>query len=245
MQLSEILSKPIISLYDGTNEGFVLNACFNKTLQKLKYLIVSGNENAEDEEIYLVDVSNVFDFGQDAIVIKNNGSLELCSNLDDTYSLNNPINSIAFDTKGTRLGTVRDVILDDALNTTKFMINTSEIDFNKLASFSEGTLLFQSENIVNVKKFRPSFKKSNTINDTPVKILSLPKMEDDKKYTLQEATIQRLTGNTSLLLGRKLTRQIQTQNGELIAKKDSRITPKIITTATHHQKLREIALYSE
>lgn len=245
MQLSEILSKPIISLYDGTNEGFVLNACFNKTLQKLKYLVISGNEDAENEEIYLLDVGSVFDFGQDAIVIKNNGVLELCSNLDDTYSLNNPINSVAFDTKGTRLGTVRDVTLDNALNVAYFMVDGEELDFSKLASFSNGTVIFQGENIVNVKKLRPNFKKSNSINDTPVKILSLPKMEEDKKYTLQEATIQRLTGNTSLLLGRKLTRQIQTQNGELIAKKDARITPKIITTATHHQKLRELALYSE
>lgn len=245
MQLSEILSKPIISLYDGTNEGIVLNACFNKTLQKLKYLIILGNENAENEELYLLDVNNVFDFGQDAIVIKNNNTLELSSNLDNTYLLNNPINSIAFDTKGCRLGSVRDVVLDNALNTTKFIFDSSEIDFNRLASFSEGTLVFQGENVVNIKKLRPSFKKSSATNNTPVKILSLPKMEEDKKYTLQEATIQRLTGNTSLLLGRKLTRQIQTQNGELIAKKDSRITPKIITTATHHQKLRELALYSE
>ncbi len=245
MQLSEILSKPIISLYDGTNEGFVLNACFNKTLQKLKYLIILGNENAENEELYLLDTSNIYDFGQDAIVIKNNGALELCSNLDDTYLLNNPINSIAFDTKGTCLGNVRDVILDNALNVTKFIIDSNEMTFDRLASFSNGTLMFQSDNIVNIKKFRPSFKKTNSTSNSPVKILSLPKIEEDKKYTLQEATIQRLTGNTSLLLGRKLTRQIQTQNGELIAKKDARITPKIITTATHHQKLRELALYSE
>lgn len=246
MQLSDILSKPVISLYDGTNEGFIINACFNKNLQKLKYLIVAGQEKTDEEEIYVLDLNNVYEIGKDAIVIKNNSSLELLSNLDGNFCINNPINSTAYTTDGADLGHVKDVTLDNDLNITQFTLSSTTLSNDKLASFSNGTIIFQSnDKTINVKKFRPGYKKPTNDLNQPVKILSLPKLEDNKKYKLQEATIQRLTANTSLLLGRKLTKQIQTQNGELIARKDSRITPKIITTATNHQKLRELALYSE
>lgn len=246
MQLSDILSKPVISLYDGTNEGFIINACFNKNLQRLKYLIVAGQEKTDEEEIYILDVSNIYKIGKDAIVIKNNVSLELLSNYEGVISINNPINSIAYTTNGESLGPVKDVSLNNELNLIEYKLSGSNIPSTRLASFSENTILFQTDiETVNIKKYKPTFKKPIKESNQSVKILALPKVEENKKYKLQEATIQRLTGNTSLLLGRKLTKQIQSQNGELIAKKDSRITPKTIASATNHQKLRELALYSE
>ena len=246
MQLSDILSKPVISLYDGTNEGFIINACFNKNLQRLKYLIVAGQEKTDEEEIYILDVSNIYKIGKDAIVIKNNVSLELLSNYEGVISINNPINSIAYTTNGESLGPVKDVSLNNELNLVEYKLSGSNIPSTRLASFSENTILFQTDiETVNIKKYKPTFKKPIKESNQSVKILALPKVEENKKYKLQEATIQRLTGNTSLLLGRKLTKQIQSQNGELIAKKDSRITPKTIASATNHQKLRELALYSE
>ena len=144
MQLSEILSKPVLSLYDGTNEGFVINACFNSDLKKLKYLLVSGTEQEDQETIYIIDVNNIFKIGQDAVMIKNNASLELATNLDGLYIPNNPINSNAYTVDGNSLGSIKDITLSESdLTIQHFDLQDEKIHRQRLASFSHDTIIFQ------------------------------------------------------------------------------------------------------
>lgn len=241
MQLIDILSKPVISLYNGTNEGMVLSACFSEDLKKLNYLIIVSSEDNEDDELVL-SAKEVFKYGNDAIMIKNNTCLEFKTNFED-ICLNNPINSTAYDVDGNLLGKVTSVTIDTQLLVEEFIVGDKTYKRNQLISFSFDTLVFKGKDTkVSLAKFKPSLAFVSSV-DVPVKIMQIgatkPTMLSDKNQ------ISRLALNANLLLGRKITKNISTSNGELIAKVGSVISTKIITIARTHQKLRELAIYSE
>lgn len=243
MQLIDILSKPVISLYNGTNEGVVLSACFSEDLKKLNYLIIVSSTDSEADDELILSARDVFKFGSDAIMIKNNSCLQLKTNLD-AICFNNPINSTAYDMDGKLLGKVSDVIIDEQLAVEKLVIAGKTLERAKLISHSLDTLIFKSVNAkVSLSKFKPSATFISNV-DNPVKIMQMG-VEQKQDYANDRTQISRLTLNANLLLGRKITKNILSGNGELVAKSGATISSKIITMARTHQKLRELAIYSE
>ncbi|MGN1227087.1 MAG: hypothetical protein ACI4TX_00425, partial [Christensenellales bacterium] len=85
-----------------------------------------------------------------------------------------------------------------------------------------------------LQKFETNSSEQNISNDNKISTI-----------TLNNARIERLTANSNLLIGKKITRTIATPNGELIGKKGNVVTSKTIYLATAHQKLRELILYCE
>lgn len=243
MQLIDILSKPVISLYNGTNEGVVLSACFSEDLKKLNYFIVVSSTDNEDDELVLSS-KEVYKFGNDAIMIKNNSCLELRTNFDGVC-FNNPINSMAYDMDGNLLGKVTSVSLDEQLSIDEFIVGDKFYKRSQLVSFSFDTLVFKNMDVkVSLSKFRPNTTFISGKVDTPVKIMQIGTIKQETDgYDRNQ--ISRLTLNANLLLGRKTTKNILARNGELIAKSGLTISSKIITMARTHQKLRELAIYSE
>ena len=51
-RLSELLSKPVISLYEGKTEGTIKNAVFNKNLKKLKWLVLFDDQDMLEQKIF-------------------------------------------------------------------------------------------------------------------------------------------------------------------------------------------------
>ena len=264
MQLVEIVSKPVLSLYNGTNEGTVLSANFSVDLKRLKSLIIlTESPTKENEEELYLDAKKVYSFGDNAITIRNNSALELLTSRDGTITNNNPINSIAYTVKGHKIGKITDVCIDEKLNVTHLVVTDIQLPIKLLASYSENTVIFYEEQInCNVKRMRPVFARPKILENSEniVRIMNdnIDRLEmtepseeklsetPTKKYTLNEQEgIIRLNTNSSLLIGKKVTKTIQTQNGELIAKKNTIITPKIVSLVTTHRKLRELAMYSE
>ena len=73
--LTNFLGKPVISLYEGNLEGYVKNVIFDKSLKKLKYFVLFEDNEFQDEK--MLEISKVYNFNNDAIIIKNNSTLEL------------------------------------------------------------------------------------------------------------------------------------------------------------------------
>ena len=114
LKLSNIVGKPIISLYNGQIEGIITNAIFDKRLQKVKCFLVINETNDETLELNSTLLTkDIYHIGQDAVVIKNNSYI-MFSNLNDETKLSiNPINCDIYNTLGQKIGVVKDVIFDE------------------------------------------------------------------------------------------------------------------------------------
>ncbi|MBQ8749892.1 MAG: PRC-barrel domain-containing protein [Clostridia bacterium] len=278
MKFSNLLSKSVLSLYNGSNEGVVISGYFDDKLKKLIALEVVSQDDSTLTDEYLLFVKNIYNIGQDAITIKNNSLLDLkitAKELNDS----SPINCLAYKTNGELIGKITDIDFDDKFSIKSFIIEHLELDASKVASHSKGTIIFYDEEFkTKVEKLRPSIarikiKENDLMSTTLPKTYIMPafetesinqealeeqKQENEKpnlqkfetttetnKPNLLNARIDRLTANTNLLIGKKITRTIATANGELIGKKGNLITSKTIYLATAHQKLRELILYCE
>lgn len=276
MKFSFLLSKNVLSLFNGSNEGVVIAGYFDEKLKKLNYIGISSQDDNTLADEYVLNVKNIYSIGQDAITIKNNSLLDLKDTLIiDDYT---PINSFAYLTNGTFIGKVNDVTLDNKFNIESYTIENTEISSSKVASHSKGTIIFYDENFnVKIEKFKPSSKiklaengkntnnlpktifmpifkndeinKYETNNDFLTENLKSDKIDEKIQKNIEINAnlekIERLTANSNLLIGKKITKTISTPNGELIGKKGNIVTNKTIILATAHQKLRELVLYCE
>ena len=60
MRFSNLLSKSVLSLYNGSNEGVVISGYFDEKLKKLTSLeVVSQNDSNLTDE-YILSVKNIY-----------------------------------------------------------------------------------------------------------------------------------------------------------------------------------------
>ena len=244
-KLSEVLSKPILSLFTGKVEGTIKTAIFDKKLQKIKYLLVF-NENEQNDE-YIIPTQNFFAIGENALVIKNSSCLEPLSNFEPQITFNNPINLRTFTTKGNLLGNVTDVFFDEKFVVEKILLsNNQTIDITDLASFSENSIIVQDKDKkVNISKFceqkRPRLIKSNE----PVTILRTNNIQTLETSQPQIAALpSKVTSSVNFLVGRTITQNLYSQSKELIAKKGTPISLKTIESAKRNGKIKELSIFS-
>ncbi|GHV03769.1 hypothetical protein FACS1894211_16530 [Clostridia bacterium] len=107
MNLSDLLGKPLISLYEGRLEGVIKNAVFEKPLKKALWLILFDERDETCEEKALAP-ADVYSIGENAVMIKSGRALKDARTID--FSENNPINRPIYTAGGKLLGTVEDVI---------------------------------------------------------------------------------------------------------------------------------------
>jgi sporulation protein YlmC with PRC-barrel domain len=262
MKLTDILSKEVISVFNGKNEGTVLNVCFDKNLRKLTYLIILTNE--DDEK--LLQVENIYRIGK-VVIIKNSDLLEPIPNVEKEIVSNNPINKKCYSLSTEDYGAVKDIEINERYQTISLFAN-QELKITDLLSFNE-ILIFNDLNKKIIKSyFKPKFLGSKDSTAQTVNILlnqnNNAKIEennnkndinnenneekDKKKFSFNINTSlpnKSYTENLSLLLGRKVTKNIMTQNNEIIARKNATITDKMLLVAKANQKIKELSIYSK
>lgn len=258
-KISNLLGKPVLSLYESRTEGFVKNVVFDKGLKKLKWIIFFEDNEFQEEKI--VSTASIYSFGENAIIVKNEDSINLKEEI--ILELNNPINNPVYTTKGKFLGNVADVVLNDKLFVENLILDNSlSISNNQIAVSSPNTLIVQDEEktirISNFKK-RGMPNKNSAISTQEVKIL--PKVEiqstiiDMADKTTEQPATKYTFGNNSLplhlsssncqfLIGRKAEKNIYADNRELIIKKNTKITKKTVESAKSYGKLRELTMFS-
>ena len=104
--LSEIMSKPVISLLEAKHEGVVASVLFDAKMTRLLALIVATG-SATDAARKRLDVKNIYKQEMDAIVVKTAAVMRYAPEPAD-----NPVGLPAYDHEGTLLGMVDDVCID-------------------------------------------------------------------------------------------------------------------------------------
>ena len=110
-KISDIISMPIISLYEGEYIGIVYNVMFDYRLKKCNYAIILD----EKENInYAIKFKDIYKIGNQCIYIKNKTCLNLESNcLKELEENLSPINLKVYSLNCELLGTSNDIVINE------------------------------------------------------------------------------------------------------------------------------------
>lgn len=158
IKVTDILTKPVISLINAKTEGIVKNAVFDKNFKKLKYLILFDNNEHQEEKA--LNILNIYSYGENAIVIKEDSDLNLEISNKQILDKPFPINSNVYTYLGKFMGKVNDIILDEKYNIISLIVNGKEVLIENIISCGEDAVIIQDLNKkLNVKNIRR--KKAN------------------------------------------------------------------------------------
>ena len=270
-KITEFLGKPVISLLEGNIEGYVKNVVFDKTFKKVKYLVIFEDNEFQDEK--MLEISKIYNIGDNAIVIKNNSCLELVK--QEVLPITNHINCKVFTTLGKYVGIIADVeINENFLTNCIILTNQTILNPSNFLSFGQDVFIMQDPTkivkIASIKKRENILDLVNTnlhkVNIMPsqteeIKLLHSENLTENlmhnniqqseneinrKKYEFNNASIpKKLIGNNSdFLIGRKTTKTIYSASNEVVVRKNVIINQKTIQQAILFNKLRELSIYS-
>lgn len=237
-KISDIISTPVISLYEGDYIGIIYNIMFDYKQKKCNCAcILDENDNIP----HIIKFKDIYKIGTDCIYIKNKSTLSLETNCEKEIEKNlNPLNQKVYDLECNHIGTIHDIIIDEKYSIQQIILNNGKA-INKDDIFNIGksaTIIGNSK--ITINKLRPTQKaiKVQKFNDNKVTILSSPLKESKNKNN-------KIITDFRFLIGRILNQDVIAINGELIAKKDAVVTKEIVNKASYFGKLVEIARYSK
>ena len=263
--IADLLGKPVISIYESETMGIIKNVVFNDDFKKVKYLVLFNDSELQEE--YVIKASDIYCFGKDALMVKNNECLILKTNLEIID--NNPMNYLAYKINGELVGKIIDIVIDDKNHIKKLLLtNGQQIDIKLVAKNGKGILLVQDdEKLVRISNFKRKTAKTEITEKIIVKALednskenelkikqlesqsetnTIIPIEPKKKVVLDSNDLpSKTTTKDNFLIGRKVSKNIYSFNNEIIIKKGIRITDKIILKAKEFSKLKELAIFSE
>lgn len=224
-KVSNLVSSPVISLYEAKEAGSVENIVLDAKLKKITGLIIFDEINNQK---YYLNTKNIYSMSKIeenfCIYIKNMLFLK-----NELPIINNPINKQAYILGEEKLGYIKDILLEDFL--VKEYICSSGKSFLPENIFSANEIIIFSKNKIKKSNFAPKNKKillNNqiinlpTVKIMPIEITSPPKLMVSK------------------LIGKVAKENIIGYSGELIIKKGQRLTPELIKRATEHGVLAEL-----
>lgn len=236
MYLSELLQKPILSLYEGELLGNINKIFFDKSKKK-----ITSFEILNDEDIvYTLYPKFIYTIGKHAITIKNKQNLILAINDGTNNNLLLPIDVKVYSLQGEYLGVAKDYSLNDKYQIENLILDNQQlISINDLASCSNNSIVvYYSEQHISIKSFRYRIK-NNSSQNTKVKIL--PKLFSSfNKISPNPSNKQQ-----NLIVGRICTKDILDNQQNIIIKQNSTITEQILALASSKNKLQELMKYSK
>ncbi len=228
MKLSHIIGKQVFDIYNANIIGTIHDACFDEKYKKiLGFYFFDQDEN----EFYL-KTANIYAVG-DYITIKNS------TKISADFSLTNPLSPLGkkvVSIKGIDYGILSDIDFDEKYNITKFITNKNNVMVESILQISSNLVV--GEENVKLQSFRPKNTPKSSINldNLTVSMMRMPN-EDDQNLRLMP---KKLTVNSDILIGKKLTKDIMGKNNELILKQNQTITAKQLIVAKQHDKLNEL-----
>lgn len=236
MYLSDLLQKPILSLYEGEILGSINKIYFNKIKNKITCFEVLDEEDLN----YCLQPKFIYTVGKHAITIKNKQNLILSLNyIDNNYSIL-PINVKIYSLQGEYLGVVKDYIVNDKfILETLILDNQNQINFSEIASISSNSVVvYYDQKHININTFRYRIK-PKTNNDNKVRVL--PKLFS----TFNKITPKSTEKRENFLVGRICTKDIYDNQQNIIIKQNSTITNQTLALASSKNKLHDLIKYSK
>lgn len=228
LKLTDIISKPVVSIFECKHIGIIENVLFDKSKKNVKFLIIY---NEKDDIEYAINPKSIINF-DNYFLIKNTSVLCLKSDLDlQLNNFENLINKNVVNVNGESLGNVKEILIDQ-----KFKLNSIETTKNLTISVNHilkiEDIVLYSENKINIQKYKTKITFKNNEIEVPILV------QDIKPKLPIKATI-----NEKLLLNRVVYNNIY-NGSEAIIKSNSIITNSVIETAKKYGKLKELVKYS-
>jgi len=220
-RLTELVSKPVISLYEGRTEGTIKNVIFNKALKSIKWLVLFDDKDMLEQKY--ISVKEIFNIGDTAVVIKNNQNI-IPNIAQVDAKQNNPINCSVYTVTGDFINTVCDVILDDNFNTLSLELkNGTQIEKEKLVVTGQDAIILQDENNpVHINSFRqkkvPKIKTFE--HNQKVHIMSASTKTESKEVEMENSEIENIENKNEQKLE-------DIQNENKIVLKNEQIKPEV------------------
>ena len=229
--ISKLIGKPVISIFDSTMEGCVKNVYVDKKLSKITYLCLF-DDNLDDDK--LVDAKSVYNYEGEAIMIKNNSLTYLAKTVNISNS--DILGKKVYYSNGIMRGKIADFECDKQLKITKLFLQDGTV-------FDKSTILTIGNDIIIQKT-----KNEKLYDFRPKQINEIPKASNQKVKMLEKPKkvlpTKLLTDGYGFLIGRKIGQNLYAENGSLLAKKQSTINANLITLASEHGKLKELTSFS-
>lgn len=243
LKLKNIISMPVLSLYEGELVGTVSKIYLDKKLKKVSFFVVS----CEGDLNYILNPKNVYKLGKNAITIKNLDCLTLDLDTDFSSVVLMPINSKTYTIQGEFVGLIEEITITDNYFVENILLeNNNFLNLNQITSCSKNTVIICDNNInFNASKFKRKlspkiFKSRNKIN-----VQTMP-VESIIETSAQSITLPSgATNNPKFLIGRIATKDIMLDEKKYLIKANSTITEKVITLATINNKLKDLMLISK
>ncbi len=234
MNLSDIIGKKVVSMYDLKCCGTVTNILLDSKSKRAKYAIIVEEDDNENIT-WVLNMRDIFNIFED-VSIKNISTLRLKSEMDlELLGYHNPLCNEAYDTLGRHMGVVTDLVLDESHKVTTFSTSVGNFTAQDVVCFNSNILLIKNE----AKKYS-SFAPRKSL---PTKTIDTPEV-----VTIQPVLPSILAPNTypnryvdkSTLLGRTVTRVVADSSGFVIARPNQMVNDTIIENARLAGKLRTL-----
>ena len=236
-KVSNLIGKPVVSIFDGNIDGYVKGVFVDRRLSKITMLSIFDDESQVEKFANLTDLVAL---DGDAIMLKNNQSIMLA----ETFAFEdiNLIGFKVFDIEGKYLGKIADVEFDEKLTLQDIVLQDKQIlKKSNVLKVGNNLLITYLEKRVTISCYKPKTK----FFDKTTKNVKVEIQENTHKERKTRAYPKKvLTRGYEFLIGRKVGKNIYTENHQLIAKKQSKITSQTIDTASQNGKLKELTTYS-
>ena len=233
-QISKLLGKPVISIYNGTLEGYIKNALLDKKMNKLLWLEIFDDDSQEEK---LVEAKYVYCLLNDAVMLKNSDGIYVAETT--MFEGINPIGCKVYDINGTFAGKITDVTFDERLFVDKILLQDEMTLEKRDILVANGNIAIKktTENI-KISNFKPRTKIFDmNINEQIVEI------QNESKAS-KSPLPKKIPAGYEFLIGRKVGQNIYADNKQIIVKKQSKITSQIIDVASRNGKLKELTSLS-
>lgn len=228
IKLTDIISKPVVSIFDCKQIGIIENVLFNKLKKTIEYFIIYDEKN---DALYSISIKSIVGLNN-FVLVKNISELCLKSDLDlEITPYENLMNKNIIDINGENLGKINEIILDEKFKIISFGTTKNEIlNIDNIIKIED--IILYSKSKINMSKYKKKiqFKKPQFESQVSVQNF-VPKLPN-------KAAI-----NEKLLLNRVVYSNIYSGN-ETIIKSNTVITNSIIETAKKYGKLKELVKYS-
>ena len=232
----DLISMPVISLYESCYLGIVKNVLFDSKLKKAVYIVIYDDISDEEKTLPVNKIYSI----KDAVMIKNCSDTNLAINLElELETLNSLINLKVYTCLGQDMGRIKDVALDKNYKIINILLNNGEcIDNKNLLNIGKTAAIVADKNAkVNIEKFKVRVIPELTDTDIVVKAMDTI---NPKKVTLPS----RQVANHRMLIDRKVSKNIIANNGEVIIKQNTKITSYVIELARSYGLLAQLTKYS-
>ena len=264
-KISEIVSKPVLTLFEGENVGTVGSFLLSEKQNKIKGFFVLNDESEVEN---FISSSEIFAIGENSVIIKNLDKLKPIFNVENKGQI---INQEALTITGDSLGKIKDVFFDKEFSVCSYETTSGVVlSPNNLLKIGKDVVFFDVENLnLKISNFKP--KNAIKIQDlpeikvqilqenpeTPQKRIEIPIISNnftqsnfeqtriinqtEKTNKKQQIVFPQKATALKSVVGKTANKTIIGLNGEVVVRDTQKITPEIYEKAKKHSKLFELS----